>query len=92
MLLDNLCCMRVGGLLGGLDIENGGTTTHKRGSAIIRNSHFPTGIMYEGNSNKPNSANQKSSHPDLMGNADFAIQPLVNLYLRKINAFIYEIF
>ena len=57
MLLDNLCCMRVGGLLGGLGIENGDTTTHKRGSAIIRNSHFPTGIMHEVNPNKPNSAN-----------------------------------
>ena len=38
MLLDNSCCMMVGGLLGGLDIENG--DTHKRGSNTIRNNHF----------------------------------------------------
>ena len=38
MLLDNPCFMMVDGLLGVLDIENG--DTHKRGSNIIRNSHF----------------------------------------------------
>ena len=52
MLLDNACCMRVGRLLGDLDMETGDTTTHKGGSSIIRNSHFPTGIMYDVNSNK----------------------------------------
>ena len=44
-------------LLGGLDIENGDTTTHKRGSGIIRKANFPTGIMYDVNSNKPDCVN-----------------------------------
>ena len=41
MLLDNPSCMRVGGLLGGLDIKNRVTTNDKRLSAIICNSHLP---------------------------------------------------
>ena len=44
--------MRMGGLLGGLNIENGDTTTHKIGSAIIRNSHLHAGILYDVDSNK----------------------------------------
>ena len=54
MLLDNPCSMRVGVLLGGLDMENGDTTTHKRESGIILKANFPTGNV---NSNKPDCVN-----------------------------------
>ena len=55
---------------------------------------FPIGITCDINSDKSNHANQKSSHPDLGGNADFAIKSLklVNLFLRKRHPFIYEKF
>ena len=57
MLLDNPCCMRAGVLLGGLDTENGDRATHKKGSGIILKANFPTGIMYDVNSNKPDCVN-----------------------------------
>ena len=47
----------MGGLLGGLNIENGDTTIHKIGSVIICNSHLHTGILYDVNSNKLDCAN-----------------------------------
>ena len=57
MLLNDPCCMRVGGSLEGLGIENGDTSTHKRGSALFVIATFPTGIMYEVNFKKLDSAN-----------------------------------
>ena len=49
--------MRAGVLLGGLDTENGDRPTHKKGSGIILKANFPTGIMYDVNSNKPDCVN-----------------------------------
>ena len=40
VLLDNPCCMRLGGLSGGLNIEDGEPSIHKKGRAIICISHF----------------------------------------------------
>ena len=54
MLLDNPCCMRLGGLFGGLNGESRMETQPptKEKVAIFVIAIFPTGIMYDVNSNK----------------------------------------